>query len=547
MATEKLTNSNAAKKRGSASNAVLTTLFVVGAVVVINLIGTRVFGRVDLTEQKIYTLSQSSKDLVKNLPDFMNVKAFISEDLPPELKTVSRYVRDLVDEYKTGSKGKFRWSAIDPGMDKKLEEEATRCKVQKIQIQVLRQQKFEMGAYYLGLCLEYGSEVESIPQVARPEGLEYQMSSLIKRMTQKKKKLAFTTGHGESDNSQGFQALKEDLGAEFDVSTVNPSQAEIAKDIDALVVGGPKQAIDEKGQKEIDKFVMSGKGVIFLVDGMAMQAPQGGGMGDMQMKMGQANDTGLGKMLEAYGFRINQDFVFDRQAAPGLLDGGGGRKMLVNAPFFVVSEVAETKEHSVLAGIRGVVFPFASSVDLIGPLADGKKPADAKIWKLASSSKMSWKHTGFFVLQPNMKLEEGKDKSVSAFGYAYQGKLKSAFNTAPAVSAPDAPASETPKAVRVIVVGDSDFANDEYGQLARVFPVYTAGPQLLYNAIGWILEDEALTPLRSKTLNPRPITVADGTGTALQYANVLGLPLAFCLFGLARWRIRRATRYGTKL
>jgi ABC-2 type transport system permease protein len=106
MASEKLSNSNAAKKRGSASNTVLATLFVVGAVVVINLIGTRVFGRVDLTEQKIYTLSQSSKDLVKNLPDFMNVKAFISEDLPPELKTVSRYVRDLVDEYKTGSQGR---------------------------------------------------------------------------------------------------------------------------------------------------------------------------------------------------------------------------------------------------------------------------------------------------------------------------------------------------------------------------------------------------------------------------------------------------------
>src|SRR5262245_2141389 len=287
------------KKRIYASNAILYALFVVGGIVVVNLIATRVFGRIDLTENRIYTLSQPSRDLVKNLPDYMSVKAFISADLPPELKTVSRYVRDLVDEYKTSSKGKFRWEAIDPGNDKKLEDEANRCKVQKLQIQVLRSQKFELGTYYLGLCLEYNGQVESIPQVARPEGLEYQVSSLIKRMTQKKRKIAFTNGHGEGDMNQGFQSLKQDLEQEYEVTSVNPSSAEIGADVDALVVGGPKQAIDEKGQKEIDKFLMKGKGAVFLVDGMAMQSPGGmGGMGqEMQIKMAQGNDSGLGKLL----------------------------------------------------------------------------------------------------------------------------------------------------------------------------------------------------------------------------------------------------------
>src|SRR3954471_8776008 len=132
------------KKRASASNAVLYALFIFGAIVAVNVLSTRVFGRIDLTENKIYTLSQSSKDLVKKLPDYMTVKAFMSPDLPPELKTNSRYVRDLIDEYKSSSNGKFKWEAIDPGQDKKLEEEATRCKVQKLQVQVIKSQKFEM-------------------------------------------------------------------------------------------------------------------------------------------------------------------------------------------------------------------------------------------------------------------------------------------------------------------------------------------------------------------------------------------------------------------
>src|SRR5262249_34263777 len=144
---EIIMSNNNQQKKTYASNALMYAFFVIGAVVLLNLIGTRVFGRVDLTENRIYTLSQASKDLVKTLPDYFSIKAFISNDLPPELKTVSRYVRDLIDEYKTSSNGKFTWSAIDPGTDKKLEEEAGRCHVQKLQIQVLRSQKFELGSY----------------------------------------------------------------------------------------------------------------------------------------------------------------------------------------------------------------------------------------------------------------------------------------------------------------------------------------------------------------------------------------------------------------
>jgi ABC-type uncharacterized transport system involved in gliding motility auxiliary subunit len=119
------------KKKSFASNAILYALFVAGAVVLVNLIGTRLFHRVDLTEKNIYTLSKASKDLVKTLPDFLSVKAYISKDLPPEIKRLSRDVRDKLDDYRTSSGGRFRWEAVDPATDKKLEEEASRCKVQK--------------------------------------------------------------------------------------------------------------------------------------------------------------------------------------------------------------------------------------------------------------------------------------------------------------------------------------------------------------------------------------------------------------------------------
>ena len=186
-----------------------------------------------MTEKSIYTLSRPSKDSVKTLPDYLSVKAYISKDLPVEIKRLAVDVRDKLDEYKSNSNGKFRWEAVDPGSDKKMEEDASRCKVQKVQVQKVSNSKFELGAYYLGLCLQYGDKSEAIPQIVNDSGLEYQLSSLIKKLTVKKKKIAFTTGHGESEPTQGLQALKEDIEQEYDLTTVNPSTTEIPADVDA--------------------------------------------------------------------------------------------------------------------------------------------------------------------------------------------------------------------------------------------------------------------------------------------------------------------------
>ena len=120
------------------------------------------------------------------------------------------------------------------------------------------------------------------------------------------------------------------------------------------------------------------------------------------------------------------------------------------------------------------------------------------------------------------------------------------------MSAPDAagtPPSESKKPVRLLVVGDSDFASDEYSADRPLHPALPAGARrCCFNAIGWTMEDEALTPVRTKTLTPRPIEVSsDATVTAAKAINVAGVPLAFIGFGLLRYRVRRSRRQGQKL
>jgi gliding-associated putative ABC transporter substrate-binding component GldG len=549
------------KKRTYASNATVYTVFTIGALVLLNLIGTRVFGRLDLTQNGMYTLSPASKELARSLPDPLTIKAYISKDLPPELVSVSRYTRDLMDEYRSASKGKIRFEAFDPSSDKKIEEEAAACKVNKLQIQVMRSQKFEVSQQFLGLCFQYNGQSEAIPQVTQLEGLEYMTDSLIKRMSQKKRKIAFTTGHNESDTSAGFQILKQFVEQEYEVTTVNPSVTPIPDDVNTLVVGGPKQPFDEKGLKEIDAYLMKGRGAIFLVDGMAMSSPQGN-MPELRgasPKIGQPNNTGLNPLLEKYGFKIQENFIFDKkQSAPGIVEFQG-RRMIANQPMFLVAEAPEAdakdKDFSVLAGVTAMIFPFGSSVDLVGPLASGKPTEKgARLWTLARTSPEAWKQTGFFFFAPGTPVEEGKDKGSVAMGYAYQGPLKSAYPpAAPAagMSDPGAPApapSESKRPVRLVVVGDSDFANDEYLQAARVVPVYQNGAQVLFNSISWTIEDETLTDVRTKSVVSRPLNAdADDKAGVAKVVNVAGVPLAFIAFGLARWRMRRAKRQDQKL
>ena len=370
-------------------------------------------------------------------------------------------------------------------------------------------------------------------------------------MTQKKQKIAATNGHGEAE----LQYLKHI--EEFEVTSVNPSSAPIPDDVDALLVAGPKQPFDDKGRREIDAFLMKGSGAIFLVDGMAMQAPRGGMPPEMQAaqpKIGQPNDTGLERAAGEVRLQDRRRTSCSiSRACRGRSSMPDGRKMLANVPVYVAVKVPEEKDLSVIERIGALVFPFASSVELVGPLAGGK-PQAGKLWTIAKTMPTAWKHTGMFFFSPTVKIEEGKEKGSYGLAYAYEGPLKSAYPSPAAqagMSAPDAagtPPSESKKPVRLLVVGDSDFASEEYLQLSRYVPIYQEGAQMLFNAIGWTTADETLTPVRTKTLTARPIQIESrGTALALQVLNIAGVPAAFVVFGVVRWRLRRARRQGLKL
>jgi ABC-type uncharacterized transport system involved in gliding motility auxiliary subunit len=546
------------KKRTDAGQAAVSIVFAVGAIVALNVIAARVTARVDLTEDHIYTLSPASKELVRSLPDYLTVKAYISGDLPAELAAVGRYARDLLDELRAASGGKLRFTAHDPAGDPAVEEQATRCRIGKVAVQVRRSEKMEVGRHYLGLCASYNGVNRPLMLTDQTAGLEYQILALIKSMTETKRKIAFTSGHGERDLGHGYSFIKRGLDEQFVVVTLNPSVNEPSDDVDLLVIAGPRLPFDERARRAIDGFIMQGKPALFLVDGM--EAVKTDREGHDDEVVGRAIDSGLDPLLQAYGFRIGRNLVFDRVNVPGPVQWAG-RTLIANLPAFVQAkpEPVAAKELSVLAGINVVVFPFASSVERVRTSA-GAAQVPGQVWMLAGTSHDGWKATGTFSLSPEAAnaaadgaSQNGGDRGPLPLAYAYRGVLSSAYPPVAIVAAPGGKAlggeaARSRKPVRLVVIGDTDFAADDYMELLRSFPVYAGGPQMLWNAINWAVEDDALTILRAGILKSRPIEMVSAErGDWVKWGNVAGVPAALCAAGLLRWKRRLVGRRRQKL
>lgn len=552
-------------KGKTGANAVFFVVITIAALAAANVVGTRYFKRLDMTAEHVYTLSPGSQDLVKNLPDRLNVKLFMSEDLKPPFKQHAQFVRDLLAEYETYSNGKLKLEVIKIGEgDSKKEEEAQKYRVQKSNRGVMSANKFEIGTTFLGIGLDYHGEIESIPTIEQVEGLEFEISGLIKQMTVKKKKVAFATSEGELPlGHAGIQIFGEQLKKSGYETTSLELKAAIPADVDALLIVGPKQPMSERGKYVVDQFLMRGKSVAFFVDGQTMQQPRGMMMPGMDMpQIAQNNDAGLDDLLSAYGVKVKQDMVLDMQNYVGPVQMGG-QLLGINHPVFLVAGPLP-QNHQINQGLKALVLPYSSSLELVGDAKDGKGQVT---WtKIVESSKESWRPSGPFVFVPTQRPRDmtmGTDRGPFAMGFAASGKFKSAFAGKQAVkedgskvdgnvSQPgvDPMVIESPASARLVVIGDSDFISDQYVNLGlrSGLQLYVANLAYALNAVDWLAQDEALAQVRNKGMQSRPLDqVKEGTVTILKAANIVGLPLLLLLVGLVRWRMRNSARSSAKI
>ena len=152
---------------------------VLGILIVVNIISVRLFGRLDLTRQKVYTLSDASKKLVRSFDDRVTVRAYFTEDLPSPYNNNRRAVLDILNEYRAYAGGNLQYEFVNPEGDKG-EAEAREQGIPPVNVQVVKEDKFEVKRAYLGLVMMYEDKKETLPVIQNLSSLEYDISSALK-------------------------------------------------------------------------------------------------------------------------------------------------------------------------------------------------------------------------------------------------------------------------------------------------------------------------------------------------------------------------------
>ncbi len=487
-----------------------TTIFIViGILAVLNFLSYHIFARFDLTENKDYSVSKISKETVRDLDDVVNIKAYFSKNLPTKYLTLTREVKDILDEYMNYSGGRIRVEFIDPSESEDVKNNLAAVGIPILRFNVLKNDAFEVVQGYMGIVIEYGDRQEIIPMVSGTQNLEYDLTLAIKKLVSENMPvLGLVTSHGAPGPDTMNYALSA-LKKLYQIREIDlKSEDGIGGDIETLLVIGLKENLGEDELKKIDDFIMASKPVLFLVDGVRVE----------QNLLVNKNEIDLEKLLDEYGLTLNKNLISDISCGRASFSQEF-LTFMIDYPLWPKILPDNFDNNSVMvAGLGSLMLPWASSVD-----ASEKEGLD--IFYLAKSTSDAWAQEDNFRLNPQDNFRSGGEGGQYNLALFVSGKLKSPFGR-----------GETENG-KIILIGDSDFILDMF--------LEQNGDNLIFfqNLVDGLSLDEDLIKIRSQGVIARPIKPLEtGIKETLRYINIFGMTVLVLIFGLWRyfWRRRKS-------
>ena len=487
-----------------------------------------------------------------------------SATLPEMMREASQTMQDVAGEIAAGRPDKVVFevvdmSAPDPGIS---EQEL----FDRYEIQSVATSFFAVETFYLHLVVESGDSV----QVIYPSGdlsqveMRNAVEAALKRLSSGFLKvigLWLPPAQGvnqfgqQMPSLQQYTILENDLRETFELRRLTLDEGRVPNEVDVLIVVAPHNMTDLQ-RYAIDQFLMRG-GSVIVAGGhyrLGLDPAQGG------LKL-DVNENGIEDMLESYGIIIGDGLVLDRQNAPfpvqtqrDLGDMVVSELQALDYPFFVdVRPNGFDAEHPAVSSLPFVTMNWVSSVS-----ADEAALADAAVVTLIRSSGAAWE-TADSNVQPDLEayptlgFAVGEEQGSFPLAVAVRGSFDSFFLDKPSpfeASDEDDAADRTeaigliersPDSADLIVLGSSEFVNDNVYQISRSFggDRFSSNLQLIANAVEWFTEDGSLASIRSRGGAARilpPIRAAEqNQWVALNYAAALiGLILI-----AAVWQIQR--------
>jgi ABC-type uncharacterized transport system involved in gliding motility auxiliary subunit len=497
--------------------------------VAVYVISGAVKNRFDLTSDRLFTLSDGTRKILKKLDTPVQIRFYCTQNsstMPVFLKTYAQRVEDLLEEYRKASNGNIEIKKMDPQPDSDAEDSANLDGVEG-----------QMAAggekIYLGIAINCLDEKVSVPFLSpdRERQLEYDVSRAISQVTTTQKPVVGVMSalqvFGAFDpmamqmgrpNRQDPWVFVGELKRDYTVKQVEMTAEKIDDDIQVLVVVYPKD-ITDKTQYAIDQFVLRGGKLVAFLDPLSLVDSRTASSNPMQRNMGSG--ATLDKLLKAWGIEMDKDKVVADLNYAARINRGGGQPEVAPAVLALTQEAVDTND-VVTSQIDNLVLPFPGG--FTGTPTEGLKKT-----VLISTTKSGQ-------LVDKMMAEfsgEQLSKEFAATGKPYAlalrltGKFKTAFPEGqPKDVAADPKAAadkkETPGQASlkeskgdgaVVLVADADMLYDQFcvqvqsffGQ--KVVTPINANLNFLQNVVDQMGGDQNLIGVRSRASMSRPFTV----------------------------------------
>jgi gliding-associated putative ABC transporter substrate-binding component GldG len=549
----------------------LQFICVVAGIILLAAAGSFLRLRLDLTEDKKFTLSVPTLNVLKSLKNDIYIQVYLDGEIPIPLKRLKRSVRETLEEFRIASGRKIDFEFINPsgGKDAKQRDALYQALEKKGLSPVkLTAADNEGGSsqkiIFPGMIMNYNgievpvnflnnSTISYEQNILRSvEGLEYEMIQTIATLTSGSiNKVAFIEGQNEIPEIETAD-ITMNLARFFTVDRgAIGGKNGILDKYSAVIIAGPEKEFSELDKLVLDQYIMNGGKVLWLIDEVAVNSDS--------LAFGET--TGIYRPLNIedqlfrYGIRINPAIFQDLECVPIrlMVMSGGTRQQVVPAPWVYYPLLKPSANHPITRNLNRVAGEFVNYIDTVG-----LDPGIKKQILLSTSSFSRTISPPVIISLKEAEMthdEKNFNKPNLPVAVLLEGKFTSVFKNRMVNRLTDdqnLKIKTESKETRMIVIADADIIRNKVNKTGineTPLPLgrdkYTGqiygNRDFLINCLNWLVDKNGIMELRSRELKLRLLNTKMIKSEKLkwQLINITGPVIIVILSGLVYSYIRR--------